>query len=69
VVLPWLSHILYIYGLKEVGAVFNINDLTKEEWDSIMLIEGVKSEIERERYEKEDLKRKVDAASTKSRRR
>ena len=63
IVLPWLGHVLYIYGLKQAGAVFHINDLTKSEWDGILLIESVKNEIERERIEKEELKRKLDAAA------
>lgn len=63
--MPWVGHVLYLYGLKNIGATFHINDLTKNEWDGILLIEGAKSEIERERMEKEELKRKIDAASTK----
>jgi len=48
--------------LRRVGAVFQINDLTKEEWDGLLLLEGVRIEIEREQRMKAEDKAKIKAA-------
>lgn len=63
VVMPWVGHLLYLYGMKQIGVAFRVNDLTKDEWDGLIMIEGLKNEIEKERLEKDELKRKVAAAS------
>jgi hypothetical protein len=52
-VLPFVNQILYLYGLKNVGATFLIDDLSREEWDGLMLLQQVKNEVEAERYERE----------------
>jgi hypothetical protein len=67
-VLPWLFHLIYLYGLTKVGATFLINDLTKEEWDGLLMLDSVKNEIEHEKYEAERLKQKAEAAVASSRR-
>lgn len=48
-----MSHLFYLEGLKNVGAHFLINDLTKEEWDGLMLIATAKEDVRKEREEKE----------------
>lgn len=65
VAIPWLQHLFYLDGLKKVGARFNINDLTKEEWDGLLLIEGVRVEIEREQMKKAEDKARAKAAMQK----
>ena len=68
VVIPWLQHLFYIDGLRKVGAVYLINDLTKEEWDGLLLIEGIRIEVENERVRKMEEKAKSQAALGKRRR-
>jgi len=48
--------------LRRVGATFSINDLTKEEWDGLLVVESTRIEVERERMRKEQEKAKVRAA-------
>jgi hypothetical protein len=48
--------------LRRVGAVFQINDLTREEWDGLLVLEGVRIEVERERMKKSEEKAKIQAA-------
>jgi len=57
-----LQHLFYLDGLRRVGATYHINELTKEEWDGLLVIEGVRVEVERERVEKEREKAKIRAA-------
>lgn len=66
--IPWLEHLFYIDGLRKVGATFSINALTKEEWDGLLLIEGVRIEVERERMHKAEEKAKINAALQKGKR-
>jgi len=54
--------------LRRVGAVFQINDLTREEWDGLLVIEGVRIEIERERMNKAEEKAKIQAVLQKGKR-
>lgn len=65
--IPWLQHLFYIDGLRRVGATFSINELTREEWDGLLLIEGVRAEVERERTRKAEEKAKIQAALHKGR--
>lgn len=67
VAIPWLQHLFYIDGLRRVGATFSINELTREEWDGLLLIEGVRADVERERTRKAEEKAKVQAALQKGR--
>jgi hypothetical protein len=67
-VLPWLFHLMYLYGLTKVGATFLIDDLTKEEWDGLLMLESVRAEIEHEKYEAERLKQKAESAMASQRR-
>jgi len=63
-----LQHLFYIDGLRRVGAVFQINDLTREEWDGLLVIEGVRIEVERERMNKAEEKAKIQAVLQKGKR-
>lgn len=54
--MPWVRHIFWLYGLKNAGATFHFNELSKREWDGMMLIETVRAELEREQMEKSRLK-------------
>lgn len=67
VVIPWLQHLFYLDGLRRVGATFSINELKKEEWDGLLLIESVRAEVERERTRKAEEKAKIQAALHKGR--
>lgn len=62
VVIPWLQHLFYLDGLRHVGATFSVNELTREEWDGLLLLESVRMEVERERFEREREKVKIKAA-------
>jgi len=66
-VLPWLFHLMYLYGLTKVGATFLIDDLTRGEWDGLLMLESVKNEVEHEKYEAERLKQKATSAIASSR--
>ena len=66
VILPWLSHLFYLYGLVKVGAHFLIDDLTRKEWDGLLMLESIRNEVEQERYEAERIKEKAEAAIAKS---
>ncbi len=66
VVLPWIGHLLYLYGLRQVGAQFHIDDLSREEWDGLLMLESVKAELEDERAKKDELQAKVAAVKSKS---
>lgn len=48
--------------------MFHINDLTREEWDGLLVVEGVRIEVENERMRKEGEKAKVKAALQKGKR-
>jgi len=63
--LPWLSHLFYLDSLRRVGAVFHLNDLSREEWDGLILLENVRAELEQEMYDKE--KRKSDLGTAMAR--
>jgi len=63
--LPWLGHLLYLDALRRVGANFMLDDLTKSEWDGLILIEDVRSEIEQEQYRKQEQKTKLAKALAK----
>jgi len=58
-IIPWLSHLFYLEGLKNVGAHFMINDLTKEEWDGLMIIASAKEDIRKEKEKKEEERRNL----------
>jgi len=62
VVLPWVSHLLYLYGLRQIGAQFHIDDLSKEEWDGLLMLESVKVELGDEQQKKAELDAKVASA-------
>jgi len=62
VAIPWLQHIFYLDGLRRVGATFSINELTKEEWDGLLLIESVRIEVENERIKQAEKKARDRAA-------
>jgi len=61
-VVPWLSHLFYLDGLRRVGAVFNIDELSRQEWNGLILIEAVRTEVDQERFENAQEKAKLDAA-------
>jgi hypothetical protein len=61
-----LEHLFYLDGLRRVGAVFQVNDLNREEWDGLLLIESTRIEVERERIKKAEEKAKIQAALQKS---
>jgi len=48
--------------LRQVGCVFALDDLTKDEWDGLLLMHIVKDEIELEQLEKEKRKRELSSA-------
>jgi len=62
-VLPWINHLLYVDGLKMVGCQFVIDDLTKDEWDGLLLLQIVRNEIELEQADKEKRKQQLQAAT------
>jgi len=55
-VLPWLSHLLYLSGLRRAGATFLLDDLAKEEWDGLLMLDAVQQELESEMLEREKRK-------------
>ena len=61
--LPWIHHLIYLDGLKQVGCTYQLDDLTKTEWDGLLLIQQVRNEIEMEQFEKEKRKRQLQAAT------
>jgi hypothetical protein len=61
-VVPWVSHLLYIYSLVQVGVSFGIDDLNREEWNGLLMLESVKGELEQERLDKMRLEQKVASA-------
>lgn len=68
-ILPWITHLFYLYSLLKLGVSFRINDLTKKEWDGLLMLESVKAEVEQEQYDAERLKQKAADAIAKSKRR
>jgi len=69
VILPWITHLFYLYSLLKLGVSFRIDDLTKKEWDGLLMLESVKAEVEHEQYEAERLKHKAAAELAKGKRR
>lgn len=66
--IPWLNHLFYLYSLVKIGASFHVDDLTRSEWDGLLMLESVKAEIEHEKYDQERLKQKAAAAVAQTRR-
>lgn len=64
-VMSWLRHIFWLYSLRQAGATFLLNELSLQEWEGLITLEGVRAEIEREQYEKQEMKKKVRAAQAK----
>jgi hypothetical protein len=58
-----------LYGLKNAGATFHYNELSKLEWDGLMLIETIRAEIEQEQMEKQRLKSLTQQSSVNIKRR
>lgn len=62
-VVPWVNHLVYLDGLQQAGCTFGIDDLSKDEWDGLLLIQVTRAEIEWEKYEKEKRKQQLEAAT------
>lgn len=62
-VVPWVNHLMYLDGLRQVGCNFQLDDLSKDEWDGLLLLQNTRNEIEWERYEKERRKQQLEAAT------
>jgi len=68
-VLPFTEHVIYLDNLIKVGASVQINDLTKEEWDGLILLRKAKNEVEVELIEREKEKQKLKQAAVAGRQR
>lgn len=58
-VLPWLSHLFYLDGLHRVGATFSLCDLSKSEWDGLLLLEKVRAKISSDEINKREREQKI----------
>lgn len=63
VVVPWINHLVYLDGLVQCGCKFTVDDLTKAEWDGLLLIHIVRREIEKEQMEKADRERQLKSVT------
>lgn len=61
-VIPFVEHIFYLENLSRVGATFNLNDLTKEEWDGLIILKRIQNEVETELMEREHEKQRMQQA-------
>ena len=52
-VMPLVQHVMWLDQMKKVGATFRLNDLTKREWDCLIVLESAKSEVEQEHMQRE----------------
>jgi hypothetical protein len=50
--------------LKQAGATFLLDELDYMEWETLMIFEQVRNEIEREQYEKHRMREKIMSAQS-----
>ena len=55
--------------MQQAGATFHFNDLSKAEWEGLMMIDGVRGELEKEQMDKQKEKNMLAHASNASVRR
>jgi len=50
-------------GLSQAGCHYRLNDLVREEWEGLLLLQIVRSEIEQEMMDKEKKRQQLSAAT------
>lgn len=60
--IPFIEHVLFLDNLIKVGASIEINDLTKEEWDGLILLRKVRLDVETELMKQEQSRREAQRA-------
>jgi len=48
----WTQHLVYLDALRLAGCQFSLDDLTRDEWEGLMLIESERADLQKQEIEK-----------------